>query len=111
MATRLITDEDTIKAATDLLEHQINITLAEFKAFKIKRNLRSRAAIDTVYDALTDIGCEIGYLSYQYWSFLRKLRAQDRNVLDYINNYLGWLTIEFDAKLDQLYKLYPVLND
>ena len=92
---------------------QVEEALKQFKTFKIKLGLTSAAKIEELDDTLRDIGTEIGYLSHHYWAFTRKLRAQDRglDVFNYINNRLGWLTIEFDAKMEELYKAYPVLND
>jgi hypothetical protein len=42
-------------------------------------------------DGLLDIGGEISYISYHYGAFMRKLRASDRDTLDQINNWLGWM--------------------
>jgi hypothetical protein len=110
--TKILTD-DVIEKTTDELLSSLGQLRREFNEFKIKRNLRSREALDALDDALSQIGSEIGYLSHQYWSFMRKLKAADRHmdVFDHINNWLGWLTIEFDGKKNELLEAYPVLNE
>lgn len=113
MATRLLTDEKQINEFAASLKSELYQLLTYFNEFKIKRGLTSASKIEALDNALGDIGSELGYLSYQYWSFMRKLRAADRdlNVFNHIMNYLGWLDVEFHRKQNELYAAYPVLND
>jgi hypothetical protein len=123
--TRLITDEKFIMQKGGHLCGEVSRVLKEFKAFKIERGLTSPdkiedltytvdgAKIEGMNDTLDDIGCEIGYISNEYWSFTSKLKAADRSldVFCLINNMLGWLSVELQDKKIELHKAYPVLLD
>jgi hypothetical protein len=111
MTKKLIDDIDLIEANRAELQTELNQLLKEFKALKIKRGLRSRAAIDALDDALFSIGSDLGYLSDKYWTFLKKVRAEHHDMFDHINNLLGWISIEFRGKMSELYTKYPELDD
>jgi hypothetical protein len=111
--SRLLTDETEIKETIGYLAILAAESRNQFEKFKVKRGLRSRAAIEALGEDLDTIVSEIGFLSDRYWTFWRKLRAQDRNieVMDDINNWLGWLIIEIERKQDELFDVYPQLID
>lgn len=72
--TKLVVDEDYINERTTFFESSTGQLLSEFKEFKIASNLTSKDEIEAVKDTLDGLQDELGFLSFEYERFLKKLK-------------------------------------